>query len=143
MSSCDYAKLGNYNNVSCGSVSSPHHHKQQIVPSYGGVGYNTLSHPNYHSNCPSSDGFFNIEKAYGSRYENRHYVNSLCQQPLGNGNVGVRNLGGSGNCYCSDQDQRQCGKPCSNENDCDNSYCVQQSASGSCDWDAGATMCNQ
>lgn len=64
--SCNYKNLGNYSESSStmpALASTTSQDKKFVIPSYGGVGYDTLNHG---KNVPSCSGYFNIQSAYGS-----------------------------------------------------------------------------
>ena len=66
-SSCSYTNLSNYNQKSAGTLGTPAVPPttvsgSYVVPNYGAIGYNALSHD---STTPSCSGYFNICNAYG------------------------------------------------------------------------------
>jgi len=83
--SCDYVSLANYNSSSAGTLGNPTYMHatdvvgHYVVPNYGSIGYNALSHGN---TTPSCSGYFNITSAYGANAGdcNTQYINSSCNQ---------------------------------------------------------------
>ena len=80
--SCSYANLSTYNSSSDGTLSSPAfrasaNRDSYVIPQYGAVGYNTLTHEN---SDPSCAGYFNIQSAYGANADdcNTQYGNTDC-----------------------------------------------------------------
>ena len=81
---CAYSTLNSYNENYWGrglagapSVSQTRSNEVVIVPSYGGVGYNTLMR----NPVPSCNGYYNVRSAYPS-YSNGscgQFSSSLCQ----------------------------------------------------------------
>ena len=70
--SCSYANLSNYNSSSDGTLSSPAFRAgvssgHYLVPQYGAVGYQTLTHDSVDPTC---NGYFNIQNAYGADADN-------------------------------------------------------------------------
>ena len=78
---CSYSNLNNYNGygastspaVPASTVSGSY-----IVPAYGTIGYDTLTHG---SSTPSCSGYFSIQHAYGTDASNcnTQYSASSCQ----------------------------------------------------------------
>lgn len=81
-SNCNYAQLGNYQNLPAHNNSQAHEvHSSRsayIVPSFGSIpGYNALTHD---SKRPSCDGYFDMKHAYpGHGRCATRYVQSMCQ----------------------------------------------------------------
>lgn len=77
-SSCAYAQLCSYNQ---GGKMAPVNPKQTsgvyVVPSYGAIGYNALTHG---QGVPGCGGYFNIKSAYGAGAGscNTTYTTKLC-----------------------------------------------------------------
>ena len=66
-SGCNYPNLSNYNMKSAGTLGTPAVPPttvsgSYIVPNYGAIGYNALTH---NMAMPSCSGYFNICNAYG------------------------------------------------------------------------------
>lgn len=81
--SCSYASLSNYNGYSRRGIGRPQVIPttvvgSNIVPNYGTIGYNALTH----GSSPSCAGYFDIQSAYGKTANkcNTQYVNRLCKQ---------------------------------------------------------------
>lgn len=78
--SCKYNNLGSYNDNSIRpNVNTGYY----VVPSWGSIGYNALTHDNQ----GSCGGYFNIQSAYGygSSNCNSPYTNMLCGSCVGKG----------------------------------------------------------
>jgi hypothetical protein len=79
-SSCNYAELGNYNNLppQNNAMAVRSSNSAYIVPSFGSIpGYNALTH---NQSAPSCDGYFDLKQAYpaSGRCATR-YVQSMCK----------------------------------------------------------------
>jgi hypothetical protein len=80
-SNCSYANLNNYNGAFQGlrpPVPATTVTGKYIVPIYGTLGYNALTH----GDQPSCVGYFNINQAYGGLRGgncNTEYAYRLCQ----------------------------------------------------------------
>lgn len=85
--SCSYASLNNYNsggrkkntgNVGMPSVPATNVVGSYIVPEYGMIGYNALTH----GNGPSCAGYFDITDAYGKGAANcnTQFMQRMCNQ---------------------------------------------------------------
>ena len=61
ISGCSYAKLGCYNGMNGTMAPLKNPMGTQIIPSYGNIGYDSLTHGG-NGNCSS---YFNINDAYG------------------------------------------------------------------------------
>ena len=78
---CSYATLNHYNSHSSMAVPVPDRTRgvsgSYVVPNYGGLGYNALTHGQKVGTC---SGFFNITNAYGKNANNcnTQYVRTLC-----------------------------------------------------------------
>ena len=82
--SCSYVSLSGYNGRGKNSMGSPHVPPTNVtgvyvVPSYGMIGYDALSHG---SAGPSCAGYFSITDAYGKGAENcnTQFVQRLANQ---------------------------------------------------------------
>ena len=78
---CTYSNLQNYNGYGASTsppVPASTVRGSYIVPAYGTIGYDTLTHG---SSMPSCSGYFNIQNAYGSDAGdcNTQYTQSSCQ----------------------------------------------------------------
>ena len=78
---CSYSTLGNYNGSSRGTMGHPTVPAttvsgSYIVPDYGTIGYNALTH----GDVPSCVGYFNITNAYGKNAAScsTRYSQRLC-----------------------------------------------------------------
>ncbi len=87
--SCNYAQLGNYNNMTGSNnyntpmmsvpqaTGSSKATNSYVVPAWGQPGYATLMHSQQE---PSCSGYFNIGSAYpGAGKCSTKYVQSMCQ----------------------------------------------------------------
>jgi hypothetical protein len=81
--SCSYTNLANYNTSSKGHMGHPQVSPTTvvgtyIVPEYGAIGYNALTH----GDAPTCGGYFDITSAYGKTANNCNtkYMNRLCNQ---------------------------------------------------------------
>ena len=83
--SCSYVSLSNYNGVqrNARSVGMPHVPASTVsgfyvVPQYGTIGYNALTH----GDSPSCAGYFDITNAYGKGAENcsTEFKQRMCNQ---------------------------------------------------------------